>query len=488
MTVAHMLRGTGWSLLLRWAVRGVGLINTIILARLLVPEDFGIVAMAMILIGLIDAILDLGVGLFLIRVPGLTREHCDNAWTINFVQGIVIALLVAALAPVAAAYFREPRVEPVLMVMAIVPLLRGLENIGICLLRRDNRFDLDFRFRVIARITLFCLTVGLALLLRDYWAIVYGRLVGTAFETALSYAFRPHWPRLSFSKSRELLSFSATIVTRGIGVFAANKIDVVLVGRLASTATLGVYNVASDLVAIVSSEVATSITRGAYPTYSRVAADRAAFAQAFLQSFGTTLVICLPMGFGLAASAPNFVEAVFGSKWMALVPVLQWLALFGTTYAITWVMGGTVLIAAGQERTSALAAWLQVAIRGPIVIAAGILWGVDGVVRGMVLGGLLCVPATAALLVRNIPVTVADLLHAAWRPVIAGLVMALVVRMLPSPDYVPAVVRLAMDVATGGVVYVLLIFGLWRLQGRPSGPEKALFELITARVDGRPSG
>src|SRR5258708_190625 len=170
----HMLHGSMWMILLRWAIRLTGLVSTIILARLLVPSDFGIVAMAMFVVGLLELLSQSGQRLAIIRHAAPTREDYDTAWTVSVVIGVFIAVAIVALAPVARIYFHEPRVVPVMYWLALRSLLGGFENIGAVEFRRDLQFNRFFIYNVCPKLVSFVVTIALAFAWRNYWALVAG--------------------------------------------------------------------------------------------------------------------------------------------------------------------------------------------------------------------------------------------------------------------------------------------------------------------------
>jgi lipopolysaccharide exporter len=126
----QIARGSAWMIAARWSMRGIGLISTIILARLLEPTDFGVVAMAMVAVGFIRVFSEAGQDLAVIRHPNPTAEHFDTAWTMSVCAGFIVALVLVAIAPLAGWYYHEPRVVPVIRFIAIVPLVEGFINVG----------------------------------------------------------------------------------------------------------------------------------------------------------------------------------------------------------------------------------------------------------------------------------------------------------------------------------------------------------------------
>ena len=125
----RMIKGSLWMVAMRWSIRGIGLISTIILARLLTPVDFGIVAMAMLVVSLLEILSSFGVDLALIRKENVERKHYDTAWTFKILQGLVVALFIIVIAPYMAAYFNEDRVTHIAQLLALAVFVSGFENI-----------------------------------------------------------------------------------------------------------------------------------------------------------------------------------------------------------------------------------------------------------------------------------------------------------------------------------------------------------------------
>ena len=147
-----LVQGTLLTVAMRWTDRLIGFVSTLILARLLTPADFGIIAMATLVIALADVLLDLGTNIALVRDPDATQEHYDTAWTLRLIQTALSTALIIAAAPLAADYFADARVQPVLQILAFSLLLGGLENIGIVAFHKHMQFGDEFRFLFARRI------------------------------------------------------------------------------------------------------------------------------------------------------------------------------------------------------------------------------------------------------------------------------------------------------------------------------------------------
>jgi len=204
----RFLAGAVWMVSMRWAMRFVGLFSTIILARLLTPQDFGLVAMAMIVVALLDTLSSTGVDLALIRERDSSSKLYNAAWTIQILQNALVAALMVAAVPMAIDYFDEPRLQHILYWLALSQLIMGCRNIGTVAFRQELDFAKEFRYSLYVKLIGFVATVSLALTLQDYRAIVYGVVLKSFFELIISYRMHPYRPKLSFQGMGRIWGFS----------------------------------------------------------------------------------------------------------------------------------------------------------------------------------------------------------------------------------------------------------------------------------------
>ena len=292
----EMIVGSAWMVSMRWAIRGIGLISTMILARILVPEDFGLVAMAMIIVNLTDVITSFGVDMAIIQNQNAkSREYFDTGWTLKIIQTCAAGALLALVAPFAGSYFSEPRVVDILYILSIAVALSGFENIGVVAFRKDLEFHKEFRFQVIKKLGSFFITIGCAFLLRSFWALIIGMFVGRVLEVALSYMLHSFRPRFSMQKIRELWSFSQWMLIANIGGHIKSEvIDLMIVGRYHSAAHLGLYREATEISALPTKEVIWPLSRALFPGYSRLADDKPRLRAAYRNVVSVMVMFLIP--------------------------------------------------------------------------------------------------------------------------------------------------------------------------------------------------
>jgi O-antigen/teichoic acid export membrane protein len=479
----QMVRGSFWAILMRWSLRAVGLVSTMILARLLTPQDFGIVAMGSMVLGFLTLFSELGVDGFVIRSRDATRELCDTGWTIKIIQGAAIAILLAASGPLAVRYFHEPRLTPVFWVLAASAAISGFENIGMTLVRKDLDFARDFRFVVYKRLISFVVTLALAIALRSYWAIVIGTVLSAAIAVPLSFGMHPYRPRMRLARAREMLVFGASMLLMNMGRFLNERVDVLVVGRVASTAGMGTYNVASDLATMATSEIVAPVSRALYPAYARVAGDADMLKEVFLRSVSAMAFLCVPLGLGLCAMSEDAVRILLGNKWLAVVPLLQWLAIYSLLNSLIQATTYQVLIVVGRQWLGTALRWVRVAMLVPAVVLAAAFWGVVAVPIAATFVAAVSLPVTLYVVTRVLRLGAVDLIGCLWRPVTAALLMTLVVLEL-DPVVHSLFPRVITQVVAAAVTYIAAVFVLWWLSGRPRGVEETTYRAVSAALRG----
>jgi O-antigen/teichoic acid export membrane protein len=479
---SHLLRGSVWMLAARWAMRMIGLVSTMILARVLAPEDFGLVAMAMLAYGLLETISYAGVDLALQRSTASSREDFDTAWTVQILQGCFIAVLLIAASPWIASYFSEPRLIGLMFWVAPRAVIDGLQNIGVVAFRKELDFAKEFRYTVVTKISSGVVVVIAALWLRNYWALVLGSLVASVIGVAISYAMHPYRPRLTLVRIREIWSFSQWLMISRVGSFLNRKCDEFVVGGYVGSSAMGSYHVANDFATLPSSELVMPIRRAMFPSLTKLTGRPEEFNAAVLASFSAIAAMCLFAGAALVTIAPEFIAVILGPKWLESVPVFRWLAIFGGLSALILVLEVPIWVS-GRTSLSALQSWLELAAIAPLSWFAVRHFGVEGAAAARVAVAVAMVPVMMLLTARIGLVSFGQLLGAVWRPLVAAATMGVAVGLVPAAPG-NALIALVVKLTLCALVYVLSSLALWALAGRPDGIERAALQRIT--VLGRP--
>lgn len=323
--------GAAWLVGWRMVSRVLGLASTLILARLLAPNDFGVVAMAATFAGAVDALSELGLQDALVRRVSEGRELYNTAFTLQLGRALLTSLVIALAAPGASLWFNEPRLAPILFVLAAVSFMSGLENIGIIEFRRAMRFEMQVRLLVVPRLIGFAATISLAILLQNYWALIVGIAVSRVARTVMTYVVHPYRPSLGLAGWRELAGFSFWTWATCLAALVWERIDPFILGPLVGSAQLGVYLLALEIAILPISELVAPAADSLFAGFS-AAQKRGQSSAHHAPLVIAVLIMCImPLIITISCASGYVVAALLGPKWTdasALIAILAWLCLF----------------------------------------------------------------------------------------------------------------------------------------------------------------
>jgi lipopolysaccharide exporter len=480
---SQIASGASWMVLFKLIDRILAVVSTVILARLLVPEDFGLVAMAMSVLAVIDLATSFSFEIALIQKRELQRVHYDTAWTLNVLLAMACGATVALLAYPTALFYDEPRLTSLMLILAGGWALAGFENIGIVDFRRQLDFRREFIFLVARRVLAFAITLTLAVTLRTYWALVAGSVSGKLIGVGLSYAMHSFRPRVSLQAARELLAFSGWMLATNVVSVLQLRIPHIVVGRLLGAPSLGVLTVASEIAQIPSSDLIAPINRAVFPGYSRMAQDPVLLRSAFLDVVAMVMLIAVPAAVGIAAVAEPLVRTMLGEKWMEAVPVIQVLAIASAAAAAT-SNNGSAYMAIGKPRLLTFILTVRLMLLVPLAVVLTQALGLIGAAFAELATSVLIMGISLPLLFNRLQLSYRGYFSRIWRPILASGVMAYgvhwVTRALPFENVQQSALTLAAGVGTGVVLYPVVLVALWMACGRPDGAEAILYRRIRA--------
>jgi O-antigen/teichoic acid export membrane protein len=320
-----------WSLGSNWALRGLGLVKTVIIAHLLAPEDFGLIGLALFSINALNVCSEAGFEATLIQRRELDRRALDTVWTISILRGLALFLLTIASAEWIAAYFDSPGLAPVLQVMAVSLLLSGFNNTGLVFFQRDLEFKKKAILEMVSEFGGAVVTLALAVWCRNVWALAIGSVALAALQCLGSYHFHPYRPRIcaDWRAAAELMGFGKHIFMIGLLAFIITNFDDALVGKMLGLEMLGFYAMAFNIASIPVASLVGVLSRVFFPAYARLQQEPALVGDAFRRTIEGGLLILLPLTGLMIALAPGFTIVFLGEKWTPMIPALQALCFFG---------------------------------------------------------------------------------------------------------------------------------------------------------------
>jgi lipopolysaccharide exporter len=483
-----MAKGTGWTVGTQLTIQAIAMLSTVILARLLVPADFGLVALATALSGALHAISEFSFDLALIQNQSAARREYDTAWTLSICRNAILAVALVAGARLIALSFADPRLEPVVYWLALGTFFNGFQNIAVVDFRKELAFHRDLVFMVVGKLGPVVVTVPLAFLWRDYWALVAGIVAGSAFRVALSFAMHKYRPRISFAGWRDLIHFSKWLLLSNLCGFIYGRSSTFILGKISGGSAIGVFTIAEDIAGIVTTNLLMPLRRAILPGYAKLANDIEHLHDVFVDIFAIVFLVSAPLTLGIGVVADPLVRIALGAQWLGAIPLIQVLCV-GEFLRLITAAASPIYVATGRPHYTMVLFAGSAVVMVPLLIfateRAGALGAAYATLTVTVLSGAL----DFVLVDRLLRLSPARLLAGCWRSIISVIMMVAAVRELqalwPTSEALGNLaLMLAAAVALGGVVYSVCGLILWILAGRPRGAERHLFEAIKMALTG----
>lgn len=471
-----LMKGAIWSLGTRWGIRLVGFFNTLVMARLILPEDYGIVAMAFLAVGLIQSLLDVNAAAALVRKDKVTRSEVDSAWTLKGIQGLIMASVMLVSVPLVDMYFQDARVATILYVFAACVGLSGFSNIGLTLAQKNFEFALEFRFLLYTKLISVTLTVLAGWWLRDYRALVIGISAGYLGGFVLSYIVHPYRPRWDVREIKSIWNVTRWLMLANMGGFALRKGDEVVAARIGSANDFGLYSVGADIGMMPAGEVGPAVLRAFLPVLASMSNTEKEINSAVLKTLRVIATVTLPMSLGVAAISEPITRLILGDVWLGSAPYVAMFAIVGAMYALSGPIN-SLLTLRGRTHGLSNVVWLEFII---FAISAIIL------VPNLFLFGLVIARLVAAAV--NLIVTcwlgstmcglrLTSIFAAIIRPLLGAIIMYCFLRFLIEVGALGPF-ELILGIPLGVVVFTAWCAITWIFCGRPDGMESTFLEVV----------
>jgi PST family polysaccharide transporter len=375
-----------WSFASKFTSQAISILFGIILARLLIPEDFGLVAMALVMTRFAGLFADIGFGSALIQKKDVNEGHFSSVFWLNNITGVALSITLVLLSPFIAAFFNRPELEPITMALSITFIFNALALVPRSWLSKK------LAFRELGTIDLvsMILSGGLAIVMAvegyGFWSLVVQQVVERVLSTFLVWMVVDWRPRkgLNILAIRELFSFSASVFSTRSLQFISLNIGNLLLGKFLSAQAAGLFDKAQSMMLSPLQNISHVIGNVMFPSLSLIQAETDRVKSTYIRLINTVSLFSFPMMVGMFVVADSFVLGVLGPNWSDVIQLFRILCIAGLLTSIASVTGAVYL---SQGRAD-----LQLKVNlitqpiGIILVVVGLQWGVVGVTMGFAIG------------------------------------------------------------------------------------------------------
>lgn len=494
-TAYRVAAGTAMFMAMRWCFRLIGLVSTIVLARILVPADFGLFAVAASYITLIDGLTDLSIRSSVVRHGGGDRQFLDTVFTIQLLRAVLVSGIVVATSFVVPMLIQDERLAPVIWCLALNTLWGGLMNPRMAVFERDLDFRRELLMQFVAKILSTAAAIAFAVIYQSYWALIVGSLVGSFTRVILSYVLSPFLPRLTLSLWRKLFAFAGWLSAATTVDSLGHELDSIIIGGFLELRSAGVYKVGSEFASLPLDEFLPVLTRTLFPGLLKFKDDIPKLRQNTLDAVEVICTLSFPIAVGFAFVAPEAVRILYGAQWVDAIPIVQAIAICSGIEAIGSSVTTSVAMATDHTKFLFRRSLVRSLSRLPAFVLGAWFYGIPGALFGYLVGSVLFASANVGILRVLLETSYAAITWRIWRALVAVAVMGGALALLPasagggvSDDLASIAVKIAVGVASYTAVRLLLLWGT----GRPEFSEVVLSKVwaegrsqVRSRLRGR---
>jgi len=419
--------GAAWALITKLLVKGLGFFSTLVLAHILSPEDFGLIALATTVIALLEIFASFSFDLAVIQRREVGRATLDSAWTCKILAGISLSVILFFASTPISIFFDDNRLAALVVALSILPTLNGTTNIGFVLYRKELNLRKEFLLEGVAKSASVLTTLAGAMVLANYWALVVGIVVHSSIRVALSFAMHPYRPRATLVDAPALFSFSKWVLLNNLLIFFNHKLTDLFIGRTTSATEVGYYTLSFEISNLPTSQLVFPISRAVFPGYAKLKDDLPALRDSFVKVTKLIMVIAAPVCLTILGVAEELVPVMLGSKWLPIVPIISLLSLYGLVRCAVQNTGSVYLAIGKPHLTSAIAAvrlLLVFPLLATFVPSEGALGGAKAVLIAAIITG----PLALAIAARELTLKARELVAIFAFPLVSSVGMFMTIQ------------------------------------------------------------
>lgn len=440
--------------------RSLGLISTLILARLLLPEDFGIVAIAAIMLQFANVLSSSGIQQYIPQKEDIDDDDVNTAWSIDISMKFILWLILLFSAPLIGEFYDNDELITVIQVVSVVIFLRALQNPGMHLLRRELTYNPIFWLLSWQKVISFIFVITIAFLTHSYWAIIVGDIVSALVGVVLSYLFHPFRPRITFIKKVQQWAFTKWMFGRGVLGFMRAQMDNLMVSKMFTIGELGTYNIIRGITIMPAVDVIAPSVEPLLASFSRVRDNLITLDHHLRSSLLMIFILIMPTCTVLAFYADELVYVLLGEKWKDQGPLLANLTILLFTFSMGSILGN-FYIALGKVKLVFFYNLLSLIFIFTMLIT---LSG-DNLAEFALLRGILGLISTSLWLLMALYFTKSNILSFAYLLLAPALtaILALVATYYSVPEVDSLYIMLLLNLPVYGVFYLLFTLGLYAM-------------------------
>lgn len=395
------IKGVSWLGAFRLFTRLLSFLRTIIVARILSPAQFGVYGIAALILSLIEILTETGINVFLVQNKDNIGKYINTAWIVSIIRGVLISSLIFSSSFFVSGFFKSPNALALLMLVSVVPFIRGFINPSIARFQKDLQFHKEFYYRSGIFLVETIVSIALVIIMKNPIALIYSLICGAIFEVIISLLFVKPVPVLKFSKKifGEIISHGKWITGAGIFGYLFQNADNAVVGKILGTGALGIYDMAYSISTLPLSEVSDIAAKVTFPIYLRISDDKERLRRAYIRTILLTTALILPIILLFLLFPEQLILLFLGTNWIQAAGILRVLAIF-SIFSILGSPTGALFYAVKKQKYLTVISIVSFAVMIVSIFPLINQFGLIGAGIAVILGSLATLPFMTYYLIK----------------------------------------------------------------------------------------
>jgi len=395
------LKGFSWLASFRGFSRLLALARTAILARILLPAQFGVYGIAVMVLAFLEIMTETGINVFLIQQKKTIDKYINTAWIVSIFRGIIISLLIIVTTPLITSFFNVPTARPLLYLISLVAFIKGFINPSRIRFQKDLEFNKDFWFR--SSILLFetITTISLVMIMKSAIGLIIGLMIGSLLEVIFSFVFIKPRPRLGFqfNQFKTIIRQGKWVTFAGIFNYLSSQGDDAVVVKILNTSALGLYQMAFKLSTLPVTEIGYVAGKVTFPVYIKISDDQSRLRKAYLKTLLTITSLAVPLSVALFFFPRQIISIVLGNNWLAAAPALKILSIYGLIRAVS-SSGYSLFLSLKKQKLITLITFTRLIALAVFIIPLTLKQGIIGAAQACLISAIISFPIVFINVVR----------------------------------------------------------------------------------------
>ncbi len=388
-----VFKGVGWISAFKILSRLASFLKIAVIARILTPAQFGIFGIASLVLVFLEILTETGINVILVQTNKDIKDYLNSAWVVSIIRGILLSLLIIGISPLAVCFFKAPQAFTVILLIALVPLIRGFINPAVVKFQKELKFKYEFIFRSSVFLFDAFFTAVFVVLTHSVYGLIFGLLAGALLEVILSFVFVKPIPKLAINREyiSQIFHKGKWVTAFGILGYFGDQGDNIVVGKILGTSSLGIYQMIFKISILPLSEISDAISRVVFPVYVKIEDDKKRLKKAFLKTTFLVSIATFILGLIIFLFPGEIILILLGDKWLSGTEVLRVLSLYGIIRGVNGSVTALFLAVKKQSYVTAMSL-IRVLVLGLTIFPLVIMFGIIGAAYAALLSVISEVP------------------------------------------------------------------------------------------------